>query len=61
MNMSRKQFLTLLLKVIIYICTLLLGFLGVSAMSSCSRPLLDIYGNGAIIVNDTIIIKHGIR
>lgn len=60
MNMSKKQVLTLILKVIIYICTLLLGFLGVSAMTSCSRsPLIDLYGNGYIIVNDTIYLKHG--
>ena len=58
--MNKKQFFTLILKVIIYICTLILGFLGVSAMTSCSRsPLIDLYGNGYIIVNDTIYLKHG--
>lgn len=60
MIMNKKQVLTLILKVIIYICTLILGFLGVSAMTSCSRsPLIDLYGNGYIIVNDTIYLKHG--
>lgn len=58
--MNKKQLVTLILKVIIYICTLILGLLGVSAMTSCSRsPLIDLYGNGYIIVNDTIYLKHG--
>lgn len=59
--MSKKQFITLILKVIIYICSLILGFLGVNAMTSCSRPLIDLYGNGYIIVNDTIYMRHGNR
>lgn len=58
--MNKRQVLTLIMKVIIYICTLILGYLGVSAMTSCSRsPLIDLYGNGYIIVNDTIHLKHG--
>lgn len=55
-NMSKKDVLILILKVVIYICSLFLGFLGASAFTSCSSPSPTLSQHGYIIVNDTIFL-----
>lgn len=57
--MSKKDFLILVLKIVIYGCTLALGVLGVSAMASCSASRdVDVVGKTTIVTTDTTFIHH---
>lgn len=57
--MSKKDFLILVLKILIYGCTLALGVLGVSAMASCSSSRdVDVVGKTTIVTTDTTLIHH---
>lgn len=57
--MSKKDFLILVLKIVIYGCTLALGVLGVSAMASCSASRdVDVVGKTTIVTTDTTLIHH---
>lgn len=57
--MSKKDFFIVLLKVVIYACTLILAVLGVSAMTSCSASRnVDIVGKTTIVTVDTTRINH---
>lgn len=56
MKMSKKDVLIMILKVVIYICTLLLGILGASAFTSCSSPSPTLSQHGYILINDTIFL-----
>lgn len=57
--MSKKDILILVLKIVIYGCTLALGVLGVSAMASCSASRdVDIVGKTTIVTTDTTLIHH---
>lgn len=55
-NMSKKDVLIIILKVVIYICTLFIGFLGASAFTSCSSPSPSLSQHGYILINDTIFL-----
>lgn len=57
--MNKKDILILILKVVIYACTLLLGVLGVTSLTSCavSRDT-SIRGKSTIITTDTTFINH---
>lgn len=58
--MTKKDIFTIILKVLIYILTLLLGFIGASAVSSCASANKYVKYNGVIVVQDTIYISnHG--
>lgn len=58
MDPIKRNFLVFILKVIIYVCTLALSFLGASSLTSCSvhRGILDVKvtQRGWIIINDTL-------
>lgn len=57
--MSKKDICILILKVVIYACTLALGVLGVTAMTSCSASRdVDIVGKTTIVTVDTTRINH---
>lgn len=57
--MSKKDFLIIFLKVVIYACTAILAVLGVSAMTSCSSSrIVDIVGKTTIVTVDTTRINH---
>lgn len=57
--MSKKDILILILKIVIYGCTLALGVLGVSAMASCSASRdVDVVGKTTIVTTDTTYIHH---
>lgn len=56
MKMSKKDVLIMILKVVIYICTVFLGFLGASAFTSCSSPSPTFSQHGYILINDTIFL-----
>lgn len=57
--MNKKDILILILKIVIYGCTLALGVLGVSAMASCSASRdVDVFGKTTIVTTDTTYIHH---
>lgn len=57
--MNKKDILIIVLKVIIYTCTLLLGILGVSSLTSCSVSReTSVVGKATIITTDTTYVLH---
>lgn len=57
--MNKKDILIVVLKVIIYACTLLLGILGVSSLTSCSVSReTSVVGKATIITTDTTYVLH---
>lgn len=57
--MDKKEILKIVLKVLIYTLTLIGGYLGVSALSSCSNTHnVESSGVTRIHVTDTTYIKH---
>lgn len=57
--MTKKDFLIIVLKVVIYACTAILAVLGVSAMTSCSTSRnVDVVGKTTIVTVDTTRINH---
>ncbi|WP_337634373.1 hypothetical protein [Prevotella sp.] len=57
--MSKKDICIIILKVVIYACTLALGVLGVSAITSCSASRdVDVVGKATIVTVDTTRINH---
>ena len=57
--MNKKDIYTIILKVLIYILTLLLGAVGAQALSSCSSPYSTISHYGTVVINDTIYLHYG--
>lgn len=54
-----KDFIKMLIKVLIYFLGLLGTYFGVSAMTSCTvQRQFDSSGKGTIIVSDTTYISH---
>lgn len=54
-----KEVIKIVLKVIAYAITLILGYLGVNAMVSCTvQHALDAQGRTIIVTNDTTVINH---
>lgn len=57
--MKKKDFLIILLKVVIYACTSILAVLGVSAITSCTASRsVDVFGKSTIVTVDTTIVNH---
>lgn len=57
--MDKKEILKIVIKVLIYALTLIGGYLGVSALTSCSSSRnVESYGVTRIHVTDTTFIKH---
>lgn len=57
--MNKKDILILILKVVIYACTLLLCVLGVTSLTSCAvQRDTSIRGKASIITTDTTFINH---
>lgn len=57
--MNKKDIFILILKIVIYGCTLALGVLGVSSMTSCSSSRdVDAVGKTTIVTTDTTLIHH---
>lgn len=54
-----KEIIKIIIKVLIYALTLLGGYLGVSALSSCTGShQIQGYGKTFVITTDTTIIYH---
>lgn len=57
--MTKKDYLIIFLRVVIYACTAILAVLGVSAMTSCSSSRsVDVVGKTTIVTVDTTRINH---
>lgn len=57
--MNKKDILILVIKVIIYACTLFLGVLGVTSLTSCTVTRdTSVVGKATIITTDTTYIHH---
>lgn len=57
--MDKKEILKIIIKVVIYALTLIGGFLGVSALTSCSSSQnVEVSGITRIHVTDTTYVKH---
>lgn len=55
----KKDYLEVVLKVVIYACSLLLAVLGVSAVTSCSVTRdTAISGRALIVTTDTTVVNH---
>lgn len=55
----KKDFIVIILKVLIYACGLFLAYFGVSSLSSCSvQHDFDAFGKTIITTNDTTFINH---
>lgn len=57
--MEKKDFIIIIIKVIVYVCTLILSVLGVSSLTSCSvQRDTTISGKATIITTDTTYVLH---
>lgn len=56
--MNKKDIYTIILKVLIYILTLLLGYVGASALTSCASADKYVRYRGVIVIQDTIRISN---
>lgn len=57
-----KEFVIIIIKVLIYALGLIAGYLGVSTLTSCSASSgVYAYGKATVITVDTTVIEHGQR
>ncbi len=57
--MEKKDIIIIIIKVILYACTLILGVLGVTSLTSCSvQRDTTIAGKATIITTDTTYVLH---
>lgn len=57
--MSKREIIKIVIKVLIYALTLVGGYLGVTAMTSCSvQRDVSVKGHSVIISTDTTYIDH---
>ena len=55
-----KEFIKILIKVLIYFLTLVGTYFGVSAMTSCTvQRNFESVGRGVVIISDTTYLTHG--
>lgn len=57
--MDKKEILKIVIKVLIYVLTLVGGYLGISTLTSCSSSRnVEVSGVTRIHVTDTTYVKH---
>lgn len=57
--MDKKDIITIIIKVVVYACTLVLGFLGVTSLTSCSVSKdTSVVGKATIVTTDTTYVLH---
>lgn len=57
--MDKKDIITIVIKVILYACTLILGVLGVTSLTSCSVSKdTSVVGKATIVTTDTTYVLH---
>ena len=57
--MEKKDIIVIIIKVILYACTLILGVLGVTSLTSCSVSKdTSVFGKATIVTTDTTYVLH---
>lgn len=57
--MDKKDIIVIIIKVILYACTLILGVLGVTSLTSCSVSKdTSVVGKAVIVTTDTTYVLH---
>lgn len=57
--MEKKDIIVIIIKVILYACTLILGVLGVTSLTSCSVSKdTSVVGKATIVTTDTTYVLH---
>lgn len=57
--MDKKDIIVIIIKVILYACTLILGVLGVTSLTSCSAfKDTSVVGKAVIVTTDTTYVLH---
>ena len=55
----KKDFIIIILKVLVYACGLVLAYFGINTLASCSvSHAVDAYGKSIITTSDTKYINH---
>lgn len=55
----KKEFLKIVIKVLIYALGLIGSYLGISALTSCSSSrAVQVHGRGSVIIQDTTFVEH---
>lgn len=55
----KKEFLKIVIKVLIYAFGLIGSYLGISALTSCSSSRgIQVHGRGTVIIQDTTLVEH---
>lgn len=58
-DMNKNDIIVIIIKVILYACTLILGVLGVTSLTSCSVAKdTSVVGKATIITTDTTFVLH---
>lgn len=57
--MEKKEIIKIVIKVLLYILTLIGGYFGIASFSSCTvQRKAEIKGRAIIVTNDTTIVNH---
>ena len=57
--MDKKELIKIVIKVLLYILTLIGGYYGVTSLTSCTiHREAEIKGRAIIVTNDTTIVNH---
>lgn len=57
--MDKKEIIKIVVKVLLYLLTLIGGYFGVTSLSSCTiQRKAEIKGRSIIVTNDTTIVNH---
>lgn len=57
--MEKKDIIVIIIKVILYACSLILGVLGVTSLTSCSASKdISVVGKATIVTTDTTYVLH---
>lgn len=57
--MDKKEFIKIVIKVLLYALTLIAGYFGVTSLTSCAiQRKSEIKGRAIIVTNDTTIVNH---
>lgn len=57
--MDKKGIIKIVIKVLLYLLTLIGGYFGVTSLTSCTiQRKAEIKGRAIIVINDTTIVNH---
>lgn len=57
--MDKKEVIKIVIKVLLYILTLIGGYFGLTSLTSCTiQRKAEIKGRAIIVTNDTTIVNH---